>query len=87
MFGMSFVRLVLTIKLMGETSNTDIIPLTKEDLSRLFSKSPDFLYAQESYFHNDQELLVYDKTEKQFKLKYIYFKSIKQMLMPMRAIR
>ena len=69
----------------SETSNTDIVTLTKENLSRVFSKSPDFRYAQESYFHNDQELLAYDKIEKQYKLKHIYFKSIKQMPMPMQA--
>jgi hypothetical protein len=79
--------LPVTAYFFSEKVKTDILPLTKENLSRVFPASPEFRYAAEAYFHNDQELMTYDNTVKQYKLKYLFLKSVKQMQAPMQAAK
>lgn len=53
-------------------TNDEIKPLTLDNLQESFAKNTRFLYAIKGFFRTDNELMSYDTSLKEYKLKYLY---------------
>jgi hypothetical protein len=54
-----------------------VLDLTVANLWNSFPKDTKFRYSLQNYFHSDSDLIAFDQTENQYKLKYLYFDSKK----------
>jgi hypothetical protein len=50
-----------------------ITELTIANINKSFATQTEFRYSIENYFHNDASLATYDKLNKQYEIKYLYF--------------
>ncbi|HTS45595.1 MAG TPA: hypothetical protein VMH01_14450 [Puia sp.] len=57
--------------------NSEIQPLTIENLKNAFPLNHKFHYAIDAEFRSDKELLAYDKYLKTYKIEYLYSQSLK----------
>jgi hypothetical protein len=54
-----------------------IHPLTVADIENVYAKYPKFIYAVQSLFKNDDELVAYDNYNKEYKLAHLYAQNAK----------
>jgi len=59
------------------SSESEIKPLTMENLQAAFAKNTRFLYTIQGFFRTDNELTAYDPSLKEYKLKYLYAQTAK----------
>ncbi|PWK78376.1 hypothetical protein LX99_02220 [Mucilaginibacter oryzae] len=53
--------------------NTPVTALTIANINNSFAGQADFRYSLENYFHSDSDLAIYDRFNKQYEIKYLYF--------------
>jgi hypothetical protein len=62
----------------SKDSNSDIQPLTIENLKRVYPENHRFHYDIDAHFRSDRELMAYDPFTNMYKLKYLYMQSSKE---------
>ena len=62
----------------SKDSDSNIQPLTIENLKRAYPENNRFHYDIDAHFRSDRELMAYDPYSKSYKLKYLYMQSLKE---------
>jgi len=60
----------------SKDSDTDIQPLTIENLKKAYPENHRFHYDIDAHFRSDRELMAYDPYSQSYKIKYLYKKSV-----------
>ena len=50
-----------------------VLSLTMENIDKSFSAQSEFRYSIQSYFHQDADLIAFDKADNQYAIKHLYF--------------
>jgi hypothetical protein len=61
----------------SKKGNSELFLLTTNNLKEAFPENTKFHYALDAHFANQNDLMAYDKYEKVYKLKYLFFQSLK----------
>jgi hypothetical protein len=57
----------------SNSSATPVLNLTIENIDKSFFAQSEFRYSVQSYFHQDADLITFDKADNQYEIKHLYF--------------